>query len=219
MNETREILGVILYCLEAAACIVGFVYWKKIKHSIWRFFPVYLLFISAAEQWCNYLNHIKDYATKGKVLGYLVIPAEFLFFLWIFYQSGVNRQQRRLVLGCVVFYLAAFTADAFYFSEKKFFFSSFSYSAGNLALLTAILSFFIRFVSSDQILHYKGNSLFWVSIGLLVFYLGTLPYFGFVRTLYLNYRNVYHWYTLLMYVCNCLMYCLFIASFIWGKPR
>lgn len=98
-------------------------------------------------------------------------------------------------------------------------FNSFSSTVGNLLLLILIWSFFIQLVSSNAILTFRRNMLFWVSLGLLLFYLGAFPYYGLRNILARDFKEVYIIYTYIVYVLDILMYVMFTISFIWGKPN
>jgi len=217
--NTITVLQYILYGLELTACITGIIFWVKIKNSFLKWFPVYLGFIVLAEQSGNWLHYIKEDQIKGNLITYFVIPVEFLFFYWVYYKTAVTDSGRRLVIYCTGIYAAGFILDLLFFIGKEYYFMSFSYCIGNLALLIIIIAFFIQFAKSDKIIHFKTELLFWISLGLLIFYLGTLPYFGLLLLLYDEYREVYYVYSNLMFVCNCIMYSLFSIGFICTKPN
>lgn len=217
-----SIFQYILYGLELAACITGFIYWKKIKGSFWKWFPFYLAFIVVSEQTGNYLNYIdteKAIDIKNKLLSYFVIPVELLFLYGLYYMLAATRSAKRLVIACALIYMAGFIADLVYFSKKEFIFSSFSYCVGNLSLLITIISFFVQFVKGDQLINFRSSIAFWVSVGALVFYLGTLPFFALYWFLANEYFNIYLLYAHVMLVLNWIMYILFCIAFIWGKVK
>jgi hypothetical protein len=209
----------ILYLLELGACITGFIYWKKIKHSFWKWFPFYLAVIVIVELTGDYLNYIKDYDLKNSIYNNFSIPLEFLFFYWLYYKYAAGKKRMQLVILCMLVYLTGILLDQVYFKQTNYYFDSFSYSVGNMALLVAIISFFIQFSNSDEIIHYKSSMIFWVSLGALVFYLGSLPFYGLYNLLFKKYYHLFIFYSYFMYVCNWIMYSLFIVAFIWGKPK
>ncbi|MEP7143569.1 MAG: hypothetical protein ABI707_11895 [Ferruginibacter sp.] len=219
MSTVDKIMQYILYSLELISCITGFIYWSKIKNSFWKWFPIYLAVIFVAEMTGNYLNYLKDYYLKRSFFNYFVLPLEFLFMYWLYYNYAAGKKRKQLVIFCTVIYLVSFVVDQLYFNDKKFFFDSFSYSIGNLVLLVAIISFFIQFSSGDEIINFKSSIIFWVSLGSLIFYLGTLPYFGLLWLLFKQYKDIYTVYSYLVFVCDWIMYSLFIVGFIWGKPK
>lgn len=212
-------LQYILYALELAACVTGFWHWRKVKRTPAGMLPVYLAFIVVAEQTGNYLNYTAAYDLKRNLFNYIFIPAEYMFFYWVYYKAAAGIKEKRIVVLCMAIYAAAFIADQLYFSNRKYFFVSFSYCIGNFCLVMAVISFFIQFARGREIIYFRSSLLFWMSLGLLIFYLGTLPYFGLLSFLYNKYREIFFGYTYIMFVLNWMMYLLFIAGFVWTKKN
>jgi hypothetical protein len=209
----------ILYLLELVACITGFIYWSKIKGSFWKWFPIYLAVICAVELTADVLNYNQEYEIKNLIYNNFSIPLEFLFFYWLYYKYAIGKRRRQLVILCIIVYLSSIVLDQLYFRNTNFYFNSFSYCIGNMMLLMAIISFFIQFATSNEIIHFKRSMIFWVSLGTLIFYLGSLPFYGLYNLLYKKYFDVFVFYSYIMYVCNWIMYSLFTVAFIWGKPK
>lgn len=214
----NTLLNILTGC-EIAAFLTGLVYWKKIKDTYWKWFTLYLLFIVITEFIGWYLLVIDSPEKNQAFYNYFEIPTEFLFFFFLFNQSYKTSKYKWLPIACTVIYLLSWMMDILYFSKLEFFFYSFSYTVGNLLLLVLILGYFIRLVTSDAILGFRQDMLFWVGTGMLIYYLGSFPYYGLRNTLIKNYQDAHVTYTYIMYVLNCLMYIMFSFSFIWGKPR
>ena len=217
--ETIDVLYLILNIFEAIAAVVGFLYFNKIKNSFWKWFPYYLTFIIISDIISRNFAKYDLRLTCKIFYGYFEIPVEFFFFFWLFHKSFDQTKYKRLPIICAVIYTASWIADMVYFSTLDFWFYSISYTIGNLLLLVLILRYFIQLVTSNAILNFKQDMLFWVSTGLLLFYLGTFPYYGLRNTLVYKYRELYTTYSYIMYVLNSLMYLMFTFSFIWGKPN
>jgi hypothetical protein len=205
--------------MEALACISGFLYWKKIKASYWKWFPVYLLFVVLSEFAGHYFRFHGMVQANKDFFDYFEIPVEFFFFFWVFYNSFENPKNKRLPIVCAGIYLVCWLTDVLYFSNHVYWFYSFSYTIGNLLLLILILRYFIQLVTSDAILTFKNNMLFWVGTGLLLYYLGTFPYYGLRNTMVNGYHDLFQKYSYIMFILNCLMYLSFSFSFIWGRPN
>jgi hypothetical protein len=61
--------------------------------------------------------------------------------------------------------------------------------------------------------------MFWVCLGLMLFYIGTIPFFAFRKVLYVEHRDFFYVYWYIQFGLNYLMYLLFILSFVWGRPK
>lgn len=214
-----EVFVNILRICELIACISGFIYWRKIRTSIFKWFPVFLSFVVISECIGDFLKPPVYAKENLAYFNYFEIPVEFLFFFWLFYKTQSFDKYKRLPLVCALLYLLSWLTDTFYLSKLKFSFYSFSYTIGTLLLLVVVLRYFILLVTSNNILSFWKDMLFWISTGLLVYYLGTFPYYGLRNTLLESYTDLYYTYSYIIYLLNSLMYILFTFSFIWGKPN
>ena len=201
---------------ECLACITGFIYWHKLRTSHWKWFPIYLATILITELTGKYIQNVSLNLNLYKFFG---LPVQFLFFFWLFAREADRKGFKRLVYWGTFIYVASWLTDVFYLSTLKFWFSSFSYTIGNIILVLIICRFFFNFINTDAIINYKSSMIFWVTAGLIIFYLGTLPFFGLRNILYYNYRNIFWIYNYIQYVLDCFMYLFFSIAFVWGKPK
>jgi hypothetical protein len=211
---------IILNVLELLACITGFIFWNKIKKTYWKWFPVYLFVIVLTEVTGEYLLNVKnDLELNIAVYSYFGIPLQFFFFYWIFYQQGKKTNNRNWPLISAAIYFISLVADLLYISKIRFYFESFSYIIGCVFLQILVLIYFSRFIKTDEIIKYRSSMMFWMCLGLMVFYTGAMPFFAFRKTLYVNYNDLFYIYWYIQFGLNYLMYLLFSVSFIWGKPK
>lgn len=211
-----------LNLFELLACITGFLYWNKIQRTYWKWFPVYLAIIVVTELAGKYLLYdLSRPDLNGNLYLYFGIPLQFLFFFWLFGQYYSRSGMKRLPLVGACCYVLCWILDIIYFNETSttWWFRSFSYTVGNVILLLLIIGFFSRIIRSDEILQIKSNLMFWVCVGLLTFYLGTLPFFGLYNTLNEKHPHIFDVYWYIQIGLDYLMYLFFMAGFIWGKPR
>ncbi len=213
-------LIVALNFCELTACIAGFYHWKKIKHTYWKWFPLYLGIIFLTEMTGKLLRSSPDTAAWNiKLYTYFGIPVQFLFFFWLFSQQQGSLPQKRLPIIATTVYIACWLTERLLLTETRLWFTSFSYTIGNLLLIILIIHYLLRFVNSDDILYYKQHRMFWVSVGLAVFYLGTFPFYALRNTLYYNYNQIFTVYQSIQLILDCLMYLIFSLAFLWGKPK
>jgi hypothetical protein len=210
----------LLNLFELLACIAGFIYWKKIKKSYWKWLSVYLTVIAITELLAEYIGYqLGNEQLNADINFFFSIPLQFIFFFWLFYKWFESYKERKWPLAGAATYFISLMTELFYFSDKKLWFLSFSYTTGNIVLLVLTLLFFYNFMRSDEILKYKQSMMFWVCLGLLFFYLGSLPFFGLWNTLAIEYPNLFNRYWIVQISLNCLMYLFFAIAFIWGKPK
>lgn len=215
-----ELFKLILNLFEATACFAAFFYWNKVKKSHWKYFPFYLLLIFVAEIAGKYLNFAGHNILKVQLYNYFVIPLEILFFTWLFYKEFHQLRFRQLSLLMGFIYIVTWLTEMFIISKNNnWWVQSFSYTLGILVLIVQLLTYLYILATRDDILFIKTNMMFWVCLGLFVFYFCTLPFFGMGNYLFDHFRNIYLGYAYAIYILNYIMYTLFIIAFIWGKPR
>lgn len=197
---------------ELGALITGILFYKKFKNSYFRYFIYYLGIIVCCEIAAYFLNEAKMYEPKNALYDFIVLPLEFLFFHWFYYQSG-NKKGKVVVIICSAVYIISWVADQLYFKNAKTVFMSLTYSVGSMTLLVLLLSYFNQIISGNEILHFKTDIRFWVSLGILIFYLGTLPYFGLRNVLFTQYNELFRSYTWVMIFLDYAMYLLFAVGF------
>jgi hypothetical protein len=215
-----DTLRMALYTMEALSAVTGLLYIGKLKGTYWAIFPIYLLTIAVFEIFSEVVYALtKDNGVTANLYFFFGIPIQFLFFIWLFYRYFTNRKNKLVCLFSFAIYTAAWIVDLAYFRNKQFWFSSLSYGIGNIMLLVLLVVFFITFVRSPDLIRYRKVMMFWVALGLLLFYLGTLPYYGIFNTLAARAKDVFRIYWIIQMVLNCLMYFIFFLSFIWSKPK
>ncbi len=207
----------LLTILEIIACLSGYVYWRKMKGTYWVAFPIYLTFIVISELIGWLLANEKYKHLNIGFYNFLEIPMEFLFFFWLFNITSKSLSYNKLPLICAFIYLISWLVENIVYWNTPFFWAEKSYETGNLLLLILILRYFIVLVTSDEILNFRTNRMFWVCSGLLLYYLGSAPFYGLRSIIISNYpRLMAPFYTIVL-VLNCIMYLMFAISFIWGK--
>lgn len=200
---------------ETIAAITGCLTWKKWKQSYLKWFVIYLHVIVVCEI-CNRLDFIQNNASVANVFKY-VVPIEVLFINWFFSKAFVFNKRVLIFIGLIL-YILSWIAENTFLTGTGYFFKSLSYTLGNLFISIYVILFFVEFVKSDKILGYKKMAVFWIVLGMLLFYLGTFPFYGLYNEIVKNrtlFRSV-AWVAISLDYC---MYLLFTIGFIWGKPH
>lgn len=213
-------LRIAIYISEIAAAITGFLCWNKVKNSYWKWFPVYLAVISAMELTVEWMyNMYPNHDFNMKIHEYFGIPLQFLFFIWLFNSYFRETKRSPWPPVCATAYIISIVADQLFFKNKQLWFLSFSYSVGNIALLVLAIIFFARLMISDSIVQYTHHTMFWVALGVLIFYLGSFPLYGLYNTMATNHPRFFNLYWIISAILDCIMYGFFVISFSWGRPK
>jgi len=213
-------LTLILNFLELSACITAFFYWNKIKNSHWKYFAFYLALIVITELTAEYFLHcLKDLKTNAQIYRYWGLPLQFFFFFWLYYQYLKDGKNRYLPLVSGLIYLSCWFIDQNYFIGLFPWFDSFSYSVGCILLLILLLAYVFQLTSAGELFSFKSNMMLMVNLGILLFYIGTLPYWGFKGVMYENYQDLFSVYYVIQFILNYMMYLIFTMAFIWGRQK
>lgn len=214
-----EIAKELVKLFEIIACITGFIYWNKLKSSHWKWLPVYLAAIILVEITGSFLENTKVAAWNIYLFKFIGFPLQFLFFIWLFYKERVI-PKKLIAISSLLFYLLTIGAEEFLLAGKKLPFFSLSYLAGCIILLIGCILYFSKLIRSESILFFKQDIMFWVCLGIVVFYIATFPYYGLFYTLaQKKYRYIHLAYTWASCFLDYLMYIFFTIGFICYKPK
>lgn len=197
----------------------GFILWAKWKPDYYRWFPIYLLMITVAETGGELLYHLTpELHFQSNLYLYGIIPLEFLFFYWFYAVQHAFKHAR--LAGWII----AITFILVYFGQLIFDTDTFriptlGYTVGVIGMLVMCVSYLRALVLSDDLLFFRSQLLFWISCGILLFYLGTLPFYGLpsgMRSQVTSFLNTFFW---VPNVLGTVMYILFTLGMIWKEPK
>lgn len=215
-----ELLKNLLLFAEIAAFITALVVYRKFSRSHWKWFIIYLGFIVLAEFLGKLFTRYNTADAKIILYDYIVIPVEFLFFIIMYWFESKPKGKTLFPILAATIYIISIVINFTIFREEKFFIHSFSYTVGTLMLLILSVHYLFQLSTSDAVLTFKTNICFWVSIGLILFYVGSIPFFGMLNTLYtIELKSLFYWLAYSMYIVNIAMYCLFIIGLVWHKEK
>ena len=196
------------------AALVGILYFPKLRNTHWRWFSIYLVVIFFQEIFWT-LSDFQNRNLRAIYYAFIGIPIQYLFFYWLFaYKSLKNKNLFYFIL---VIYLATYIPIELYYGQVNF------VNSINLTIGTILLTFLIglefkKQIKNDNILKFKQNKMFYISVGVILFYIGTYPFFAFHDILKTeSYAKIWNSYYLYYLLSNYFMYLLFTASFLWGK--
>src|SRR6186713_3346037 len=149
-------LRILLNIFEAISLISGIIFWKKVKNTYWKWFVFYCGLILFIELFAKFIGYgLKNPKLNSDFYFFIGIPVQFIFFCWLFHKWFEKPKDQMLSLMSLVIYLLSWIIDLLFLRHQRMWFSSFSYTVGNIVLLLMVILFFLRFVNSNEILKYK----------------------------------------------------------------
>lgn len=214
MTDFQKLVQELMFWSEGIAAVISVLYYNRIKNQYWKYFVFYLIFIFISEAIGKWGDHFIDY-NKQAFYNYFVIPLQFIFFYWLYAAKSFEKPKLFYTLSAI--YLLSFIPSEFIFTPDKVMFSL-NYTLGCLILMILVVMEYYKQINSSNILDFDKNRMFYINLGVTLFYIGTLPFwtfFAFIRT----YREIYNIYFAYFLVSAIIMYSLFSISFIWGKQN
>ncbi|MEP2935303.1 MAG: hypothetical protein ABJM06_06270 [Gilvibacter sp.] len=219
--------------LEFIAAFAGLYHIRKYKTGTYTKQVVYVLFfVAISELICTYatIAEYSDFKYFGFVKGtvfernYWIHNIQ-LIITFSFFINYFRTRLRRGFVSQIIFYLVRiFIITAvlnLIFTDIYFLgISKYTYITGSIFLLISILVYYFELLKSDSLLHFNKSLTFYISVGLLIYYLCITPLF-----IYGNYYNSdsgdafikFYLYTLAC--ANLVMYGTITAAFLLCKPN
>ncbi|MDX5586312.1 MAG: hypothetical protein QNK20_15610 [Aureibaculum sp.] len=209
---------------ELISAIVGTIYLYKYKNTYLKYFLLLLWFITITE-------FIGGYIVENKILVY-IDENGLVYNKWL---SNIRRFVTFIILYYIYFKLLktevfkkwikifAIIFSIIYVLNWIFLQNFIKESPeipqviGSIFLVISILFYFIELLKSEKIMVFHRLLLFWISVGLLLFYTGTIP-FMLKWNGYMIIPGV-HKLFLIVYILAIIMYLTFTFGFIWSKKE
>jgi len=214
MTEFQRILQELLVWTEGLAAFISIIFYRRVKDQYWKYFSYYLVLMFLCESVGKWGENFFTYS-KPAFFNYFVIPAEFIFFYWLYAAKSLGRPNLFYILSLL--YLCSFIPGEYFFNGKKIIFSL-NYTFGCLLLMILVIMEYYKQINSSEILNFSKNRMFYINLGVTLFYIGTLPFWTFF-TYIIKYKEIYSVYFAYFLISGIIMYLLFSISLIWGKQN
>jgi hypothetical protein len=147
---------------------------------------------------------------------FFVIPFQIIYYIWLI-NKNLYTKNRFLYIGIAIFILSVIVERSSILNLHGYYFNSFSYMVANIIMLANILRYFYQLSKNDRIVFFYKERMFWICLGLLIFWLGALPFFGIFNYLLKNHLPIFIIYFNVILIFNYLMYTCFLVSFLWTE--
>lgn len=217
------IRGFIKYSVLISA-IAGSLYYNKYKKTPIRIFVYLLWYIVFTEFFGDYMieNEFLIYIDEDGIKYNLwIVNLLYLLFFpivyYIYWQIIKGNFYRNLIKIFTFIYVAASIINWIFLQSFITEWSKLPYVLGSIFLIVTIIFYLLELLRSEKILIFHKILMFWISVGLLLFHTGTLP-FSLEINGYALIPGI-HKLFLIIYILAILMYLIFTFGFIWSKKE
>lgn len=207
----------LLLACQGIAAVTSILSSVRLREHYMRLFSFYLVFILLSELTGLSLQTLRYDFMDKEFYNYIVIPAEYLFFYWLFSTQTIQKRNKIGIALLSISYVALLLFE--YLHKSKAAFLSISYMFGSLFLLIIVFNYLYNYIKEGDIIHFKKNPFIFISIGLIIFYIGTFPFYGIKNYLWTHYRIIGNNYWFVATTLNCVMYCMFTLSFLCNNKQ
>ncbi len=199
---------------EIIAVIFAILNYKKFKNTHYRFFIYFLIYVVITEltgATMKRVFHVKNHLPYNI---YIIVSTLFYFY---FYKHLLKNNKIKKIISAFTFVFLGF-----YLYEvlviKTHFFNGFyfkSFVVGGILMVVVLILFLIEIINNEKLVfNIKKALIFWISVGLLLFYIGMTPII--ISTNILNY-NITH--ISIITLLNLIMYGLFSVGFVLSDKK
>lgn len=210
----NSVFQYILLSFYGISTLTAVLFYGKYKHTVLKYFVWILLYNLINEISAKYVYYWLD---RNVVMYNVYNTIFFLYFLYVFRSFVQSKTYKKwifysTVLFSVVTVVNAIVVNAYFDNLMT------SYITGACLLIFCIILYYIEILSDSRVLYIKEDLLFWISVGLLLFYVGYIPikisreFFSDNNDLFVTLFNVQRILIIIMNSC-------FIIGFIWTKKR
>lgn len=202
--------------IELFTAIIGTIYYYKYRHTFLKHYLVILWYITFTE-FLGYTLRKLNILNYNAILYNLYHVINFVY-LFLLYQKYIsNTRQKNCVRVFVYLYLASFLV-CMLFENYLYKVQTVPFLLASVFLVISISFYFLEILNTDKVLYIRKNLLFWLSVGLLLYYVGNMP-FRVIRNFYEDIPNIYNIYVsfISIFILSIIMNICIIIGFIWSE--
>lgn len=207
-----NLFGLIKY-LEIITAITGSLYYKKYSHSYVKYFLFIIWFIALIEFVISLLKSYNIWFQNNFIYN-IVTSAQYVYFFLLYRKTIKTTKYRKLVFGFLIIFILSVVVNFLWIQKLTVTaaFHSYTFTLGAILLIITIGLFLFEILNSEKVLYFKRYLMFWISIGLFVFYTGIIPFVISLNLLpsLLSSDSL----TIIFFALNLAMYSCFTIGFI-----
>jgi len=201
--------------LYVVTLLIALIKYPRYYNTPLKFFPVLLMYTFLTETLGYITKNYEEYQISlyttfvdHNVIIYNIYNLVFFsYFFYVYWSSVNNRKYKKHILyGSILFSVAALINP--FFQSFKLESQLLTYIAGGLLIVYCTILFFLENKDRRKSTDYMHTALKWISIGLLIFYVGYIPirasrYYNYLYKVneYVHLRRIHIALICLLYLC------------------
>ena len=224
MNLTVDIIQNFVKYSVLISAFAGTIYFHKYKKTSIKYLMYLLWYITLTEFLGAFLleKEVLIYRDENGImynlwLFNLLEIFTFCTLLFVYFKSLSSTKHKIWIKVFIVAYIILSVINWTLLQNFLTEWSELPYIFGSIVLIISIIFYFIELLGSERIIIFHRLLLFWISIGLLLFYTGAIPFSVKIN----GYALIpgIHKLFLIMYILAITMYLTFTFGFIWSRKE
>ncbi|AUC75762.1 hypothetical protein CW732_08765 [Olleya sp. Bg11-27] len=197
--------------IELITAIIGSIYFFKYKYTYLKHFLILLWLIVLIEFFGSYW-----YALYGSnfIIYNIYHLINFTFLLYLYKKYVEKLKHKQWISYFIVFYILSFIVNIG-FQNYLTQIQTIPFIVGAVFIIISISFYFLDILNSNKILYISKNLLFWISIGLLLYFVGKIPT-RIIRNYWEEFDN-YQSIFMVEYILSIIMNICFIIGFVCSE--
>ena len=208
----------VIYFLSLVTTVIYVIFYIKKSFDInLKYFLAFLLAMCLLEIVASFVKRMGFY----NLIVYNILTLLEFNFLLLFIKNILNSSKSKKIINFLLkIFNIIYTSSSLYYIWINSYLSTYNSVAsiiGSILVSIAVFLFLRDFLNSDKILNYWKTLSFWISFGLLIYYLGTIPFtsiMNFISNITLESKLLL---IKIQYLLTTLMYTCFIFGALWGQ--
>ncbi len=208
-----------LLYLELLSAIIGTFMLFKYKHTFLKYFLILLWYTVLNEFLGSYIIEYQQKQTlelNNQIIYNIYEVVNFVVLLVIYRYYVHSKIFKKWILFFIMSYLIFVITNGIIHNlttEGQ----NIPFIVGSFYLIISITYYFIEILNSEKVLYVQKTLLFWISVGLFLFHIGSIP-FKIVENYYAktsDFKNMFY----AKFILIAILYICYIIGFIWSDKK
>jgi len=198
--------------------MVAIICYRFLKGSNLFWFIPFLL-LTNIQEWGSHYGLFSDIEGANTISINIFTSIEFLFYSWLFSREVENPALKKVIIVSGFILFISIVLNLLFF-QGIYIFHLYTYLPGSILMVVFACLYFFNILLRDEYVRLINLPMFWVCVGLLLFYTGMFSTYMFImkstRPIGYDYKQLYN---ILSNIFNIILYSCFIISFLCQRLR